>query len=130
MKQLYSLVIIITIALASAACVEADSIPPNVVETSPATGSTEVDPALTEISVTFSEPMTDGNFSWAYSNKDKFPEMTGQPYYLPGLTTNVLPVKLESNREYEIWINSQKFRNFKDQAGNSATPFRLVFKTK
>ena len=41
-----------------------------------------------------------------------------------------MPVKLEPNKEYEIWINSEKFKNFKDQAGNSSSPFRLVFKTK
>ena len=74
--------------------------------------------------------MTDGNWSWAYSKKEMFPEMAGQPYYKPGLKTNILPVKLEPNKEYEIWINTKQFTNFKDQAGNSATPFRLVFKTK
>ena len=104
--------------------------PPSVVDTYPTTGSTDVDPATTEISVTFSEPMSDGNWSWAYTSEDKFPEMTGQPYYMPGLTRNVLPVRLEPNREYEIWINSRIFANFKDQAGNPATPFRFVFKTK
>jgi len=121
---------ITTIALALAACTKTDSTPPTVVETFPATGSSEVDPALTEISATFSEPMSDGNWSWAYTNEDQFPETTGQPYYLPGLTKNVLPVKLEPNKEYEIWINSDKFKDFKDQAGNPATPFRFVFKAK
>lgn len=56
--------------------------------------------------------------------------MTDQPYYKPGHTINVLPVKLESNKEYEIWINSKKFKDFKDRAGNPAIPFRLVFTTK
>lgn len=130
MNRQYFLVTIIAMALSVASCAETDTTPPYVVETFPKTGSTEVDHALTEISVIFNEPMTDGNWSWAYTNKDRFPEMAGQPYYMPGLTKNVLPVKLESNKEYEIWINSQKFKNFKDQEGNSATPFRLVFKTK
>ena len=103
---------------------------PNVIETFPVTGSTDVDPSITEISVTFDEPMMDGSWSWAYSNKDMFPEMNGQPYYQPGHTKNVLPVKLESNKEYEVWINTDQFRNFKDQSGNSAIPFRLVFKTR
>lgn len=124
------LVTIIAMVLSSVSCAETDSVQPSVVKTFPTTGSTDVDPTLSEISVVFSEPMTDGNWSWAYTNKDKFPEMTGQPYYMPGLTKNILPVKLEPNREYEIWINSEKFNNFKDQAGNSATPFRFVFKTK
>lgn len=130
MSRQYLMITIVAMVLSSVSCAETDSIPPSVVETFPTTGSADVDPALTEISVTFSEPMTDGNWSWAYTNKDKFPEMAGQPYYMPGLTKNILPVKLEPNQEYEIWINSQKFKNFKDLAENPATPFRLVFKTK
>ena len=40
-----------------------DVTPPNVVETLPVSGSIDVDPALTEIRVTFDEPMMDGNWS-------------------------------------------------------------------
>ena len=123
----FMMAVIITVC---ASCTETDSTAPNVIETFPVSGSTDVDPSIREISATFDEPMTDGNWSWAHTNKSKFPEMSGQPYYKPGLTENILPVNLESNKEYEIWINSEKFQNFKDQAGNSATPFRLVFKTK
>ena len=130
MKRLYCFFMMVVIVTICASCKETDSKAPNVIETFPVSGSTDVDPSISEISVTFDEPMTDGNWSWAYTNKNQFPEMNGQPYYKPGLTENMLPVKLESNKEYEIWINSEKFRNFKDQAGNSAIPFRLVFKTK
>lgn len=121
---------IVALAIVCTSCTQPDSKAPNVVDTFPVTGSRDVDPSLTEISVTFDEPMTDGSWSWAYSSKSRFPEMNGQPYYQPGLTKNLLPVKLESNRSYEIWINSETLGNFKDQAGNSAVPFRLVFKTK
>ena len=130
MNRTYFFVIIFTFTFTLVSCTKSDSTPPTVIDTFPVTGSTDVDPTLKEISVTFSEPMMDGSWSWAYTKKELFPEMSGQPYYKPGLTKNVLPVKLEPNKEYEIWINSQKFKNFKDQAGNAATPFRLVFKTK
>ena len=130
MKRLYYITIIAIIIIIGASCTGKDTKAPNVVETFPVSGSTDVDLSISEITVTFDEPMKDGNWSWAYTNKNKFPEITGQPYYKPGHTINILPVKLESNNEYEIWINSEKFKNFKDQAGNSATPFRLVFKTK
>jgi len=120
----------VIIAAICASCTEADSKAPSVIETFPVSGSTDVDPSTSEITVTFDEPMKDGNWSWAYTNKDKFPEMTEQPFYKPGHTINILPVKLEPNKEYEIWINSEKFKNFKDLSGNSSTPFRLVFKTK
>ena len=132
MKRLHWVLIIsmAILIIIGASCTERDSNAPNVVETFPASGRIDVDPSITEITVTFDEAMKDGSWSWAYSDKNKFPEMTGQPYYKPGHKINVLPVKLESRKEYEIWINSEKFKNFKDQSGNSAIPFRLVFKTK
>lgn len=130
MKRLEHLFPLAVIAAVCASCTQADSKAPRVIETFPVTGSTQVEPSISEISVTFNEPMIDGNWSWAYTHQDSFPEMKGQPYYLPGLTKNVLPVKLEPNKQYEIWINSEKFKNFKDQAGNSATLFRLIFSTK
>ena len=112
------------------ASTENDLKAPSVIETFPTNGSIDVDPSINEIAVTFDEEMMDGNWSWAYTNKNKFPEMNGQPYYVEKFTKNILPVKLESNKEYEIWINSKKFKKFKDKAGNSATPFKWVFKTK
>ena len=111
-------------------CTGNDSKAPTVIATFPPNGSTDVDPLVNEISVTFDEEMMDGNWSWAYTNIDQFPEMTDQPYYTEKFTKNILPVKLESNKEYEIWINSEKFKNFKDKAGNPAIPFLWVFKTK
>jgi len=129
MKQLYRILIMALIIAIGAACTEKDRQSPNVIDTFPVSGSTDVDPSTLEIRVTFDEPMKDGNWSWAYSDKNKFPEMTGQPYYKPGHMINILPVKLEPNKDYEIWINSEKFKNFKDQAGNPATPYRLVFTT-
>jgi len=130
MRQQYLAVTVVAMVIALVSCAELDSTPPGVIDTFPVTGSTDVDPALTEISVTFSEPMKDGSWSWSYTSKDMFPQMTGQPYYMPGHVKNVLPVKLEPNREYEIWINSQRFKNFRDLSGNPATPFRFVFKTR
>jgi hypothetical protein len=41
-----------------------------------------------------------------------------------------LPVKLEPGKTYAIWVNSDKFTNFKDTDGRSAVPYLLVFKTK
>ncbi|MCP4677302.1 MAG: Ig-like domain-containing protein, partial [Deltaproteobacteria bacterium] len=107
-----------------------DSVPPRVVETNPLNGTLDVDPSLKEISVTFSETMMDQNWSWAYDDKDKFPQMTGQPYYTEKMTKNILPVKLEPNKEYVVWINSVKFKNFKDKVGNPVQPFKFTFKTK
>ena len=130
MIRLFHFSIVLAIVIGSTSCTENDSKAPSVIQTFPPNGSTDVDPSIDEISVTFDEEMMDGNWSWAYTNKNQFPEMSGQPYYTEKFTKNILPVKLESNKEYEIWINSETFKNFKDKAGNSATPFRCVFKTK
>jgi len=53
--------------------------------------------------------MMDGNWSWAYTNKNEFPKIKGQPYYTGNNTKNNLPVILEPNKEYIIWINSEKY---------------------
>lgn len=122
--------IVLTAVIGFISFTQSDSKAPSVIATFPPNGTTDVDPSINEISVTFDEEMIDGNWSWTYTYKNQFPEMRGEPYYTEKFTKNILPVKLESNKEYEIWINSEKFKNFKDKAGNSATPYRWVFKTK
>ncbi|WP_169977883.1 Ig-like domain-containing protein [Tautonia rosea] len=107
-----------------------EAVPPVVVATVPKAGSSDVDPALTEISVTFSKAMQDGSWSWSMLGKDSFPETTGAPKYLEDERTAVLPVKLIPGKTYAIWLNSQQFRNFKDAKGQPAIPYLLVFKTK
>ena len=107
-----------------------ESVPPVVVKTIPEAGAGEVDPKLTEIKVTFSKDMQDGSWSWVTHSKESFPKMDGKPKYLADKRTCVLPVKLEPGKTYAIWVNSEKFLNFKDPDGRSAVPYLLVFKTK
>lgn len=102
---------------------------PRVIQTFPAKGSLNINPALSRISVRFNKPMRDKSWSWAYDDKRKFPQMTGQPYYTEGNSKNVLPVKLEPERDYVIWINSAHFKNFKDREGRPARPYKLTFTT-
>ena len=113
-----------------AATYDVDTEAPTVVSTTPPDGSQDVSPDITEISVTFSEAMMDKSWSWAYEQQDKFPQITGDPSYDASFTINTLPVKLEPNKEYEIWINTSQFKNFTDKVGNPATPYKLMFKTK
>jgi RNA polymerase sigma-70 factor (ECF subfamily) len=107
-----------------------ESAPPVVVKSVPEAGAGDVDPARAEIRVTFSQPMQDGSWSWSTASRDTFPQTTGKPRYLEDGRTAVLPVKLERGRTYAIWLNSQRFRNFKGTNGESAVPYLLVFKTK
>lgn len=106
-----------------------DDVAPSVVSTSPANGETQVEAGLVEISVTFNEEMMDGNWSWVYEDRNTFPQMTGQPRYEHDGTRNVLPVRLEPDKEYVIWVNQSGFQNFKDKAGNAAEPYRFTFTT-
>jgi len=105
-------------------------VPPVVVSTVPARGETDVDPSLTEIRVTFSKQMKDGDWSWCETEGRPYPETTEPPYYLDDAKTCVLPVKLQSQTEYVIWINSEEYRNFKDTHGQRAVPYALYFTTR
>ena len=112
------------------ACAQEGAKPPRVVSTFPENGSQDVDPSIKEISVIFNEEMMDGNWSWVYEDKDSFPQIIGQAYYTDNNTKNILPVKLEPDKEYVIWINSVEYQNFKNKNGTPAVPFRFTFKTK
>lgn len=122
--------LILMLTAFSFACAEEDEKPPRIVSTVPENGSQDVDPALNEMSVTFDEEMIDGNWSWAYEDENTFPQIVGQAYYDEGNRINRLPVKLEPNKEYAIWINHADYKNFKDKAGNPAIPYRFTFKTR
>ena len=74
--------------------------------------------------------MRDGSWSWSSESKESLPETTGEPEYAEDQRTCVLPVKLQPGKTYAIWLNSQKFRNFKDATGQPAVAYLLVFKMK
>ncbi|WP_201743637.1 Ig-like domain-containing protein [Roseiconus nitratireducens] len=105
------------------------SMPPVVVKTNPVAGASDVDPKVAEIRVTFSKPMADESWSWSTLSEESFPQVNGKPSYQKDQRTCVLPVKLLPGKTYAIWINSNKFHNFKDPDGRPAVPYLLVFKT-
>ena len=107
-----------------------DSIAPVVVKTVPEAGSKDVSPGVVEIKVTFSKEMMDQSWSWSSAWKDSSPESVGKSKYESDRKTCVLKVKLEPNKTYGYWINSQSFHGFKDTQGRAAVPYLLVFKTK
>ena len=106
------------------------TLPPVVVRTVPESGSAGVDPALTELRVTFSAPMRDESWAWVICSEDTFPQKTAEPRYLADGRTCVLPVKLKPGKVYAIWLNNEKFEDFKDRNGNSAVPYLLIFETR
>jgi RNA polymerase sigma factor (sigma-70 family) len=105
-------------------------VPPVVVKSVPEAGAAEVDPKTKEVRVTFSKEMTDKSWSWATDNRygNDLPE-AGEVAYDKEKKTCVLPVKLEPGKTYAVWINSEKFANFKDIGGRPAVPYLLVFTT-
>lgn len=105
------------------------TMPPVVVKTVPEAGDAKVAASTQEIRVTFSKPMMNGSWSWSQISNETFPEITGKPHYLEDGKTCVLPVKLQAGKTYVLWLNSQKFRNFKDATGRPAIPYLLVFET-
>ena len=104
--------------------------PAVVVKTMPQAGASDVDPAVTEIKVTYSKDMADGSWSWSTWGKETFPKTTGKLRYEADKRTCVLPVKLVAGKMYAIWLNSENFGNFKDSDGRAAVPYLLVFETK
>jgi len=104
-------------------------VPPGVIQTLPESGSSDVDPDLTELQVTFSTTMKDGSWSWTTWGEENFPEVTGPIHYATDRRTCVLPVSLKPNKVYATWINSEQFQNFQDLDGHPAVPYLLIFKT-
>jgi len=104
--------------------------PPVVVETLPVSGAREIEPGETEIRVRFSQPMMNGSWSWSTAWEDSTPEFIGDPHYDNDGRTCVVKVKLEAGKTYAFWLNSDKFSNFKDNAGRPAVPYFLIFSTK
>src|SRR5438477_2099016 len=107
-----------------------DAARPVVVKSSPEAGADGVDSAITQISVTFSKNMQGGSWSWCILTKETYPGTTETPKYLEDKRTCVLPVKLQPGKTYAVWINSDKFHDFKDTKGQLAVPYLLVFKTR
>ena len=107
------------------------SLPPGVIETVPVSGDTRVDAIkVKEIRVTFSKQMIDGNFSFVQMSDDTMPKSTGKIRFNRDGRTCIFPVDLEPGRTYVLWINSQKYNNFKDRDRRPAVPYLLVFETK
>jgi hypothetical protein len=104
---------------------------PSVVKTVPQAGDTAVDPALTELRVTFSKDMkTDRMWSFCQISAETFPAKAGEVHYLADKRTCVMPVKLEPGKTYVIWFNRAQFNAFRDAGNNPAIPYMLVFETK
>jgi len=107
-----------------------EEMPPVVVKTSPESGAKNVDPSISEIRVIFNKEMMDRSWSWVQIAPENFPKIIEGPQYMEDKRTCVVKVKLEPGKTYIIWLNTQKFQNFKDRAGRPALPSLLMFETR
>jgi hypothetical protein len=104
---------------------------PTVIDSMPADGEVGVDAELGEITATFSTVMATEGWSWVTEIGRRAPVVTGLPFYVDDITT-VLPVRLEPDTEYAIWINSpddRELRKFTSADGVSARAHRIRFRT-
>ncbi len=133
MKETILFILIILFSLVNCMAQEliVQNLRPSVVKTFPQCGDLDVNPDIATVTVTFSKDMmTDRMWSWCSVSKESFPEIDQSGIrYLIDKRTCILPVKLEPDKTYVIWINSEKYMAFKDLNQQSAYPYQLVFKT-
>ncbi len=102
--------------------------PPRIVATSPTVGQTDVDPAITEITVTFDRDMG-GGMSWTGGGPEYPPSPAGQRAQWRDKRTCVLPVTLTAGHFYRVGINSKSYQNFRSANGVPALPTAIYFTT-
>lgn len=95
----------------------------------PRNGDQDVDPNLSEIRITFSTKMRDGQWS-VCGGGPNFPEVTGRPHYANGGRTLVLPVKLKPGWQYRFSLNCQNAMNFTSEDGTPLEPVAVEFSTR
>lgn len=101
---------------------------PQVVELDPPNGATGVDPERETLSVTFDREM-DGSWAWVTEGGTTPPPTRGEPSFSPDRRTNTLPVDLEPNTTYTIWINGEQYLHFRSVDGVPVEPVRWTFTT-
>ena len=101
--------------------------PPKVTKTIPENGDQNVDPGLRKIHIEFDQDMTQGGYSIC-GGGPKYPKTIGKPKWL-NKRTIVMRVKLKPNHRYELSVNCQSYRSFRNTQGQSAVIHPIKFKT-
>jgi beta-lactamase regulating signal transducer with metallopeptidase domain len=110
--------------------VQAETQTPMIARLEPENGAADVDPATSELRVSFNMPMG-GGMSWV-GGGPTFPmlvEGKKASWSADGLTCT-LPVKLEGGHEYLLGLNSVSHINFQSKAGVPLTPVVYTFRTR
>ncbi|HKM64644.1 MAG TPA: Ig-like domain-containing protein [Acidisphaera sp.] len=104
-------------------------LPPVVIRSTVVPGSVDVPSSTSEIGVTFSKEMKTDSFSVVIWKPEAFPQLLGNPAFQADRRTVVLKVKLAPMTTYAIWLNSDRFTNFRDTDGHPAVPYLVSFRT-
>lgn len=102
---------------------------PKLVSIEPASGSSDVDPALATLTLHFDRAMLDQGWSFVGSKSDT-PEISGKPSYDAERRVLTVPVKLRAGAKYRFSLNSDKFQGFKSADGNPLAPVEVEFATR
>lgn len=102
--------------------------PPRVIRAVPDNGDIHVDPTTAQLRITFDQPMDPGGRS-IVGGGDSFPQIAGDPRWMSGGRTFVVPVRLQANHVYLLSINNARFDNFRNREGEPARPHPMVFRT-
>ena len=101
--------------------------PPTIVSMNPENGATNVPSTLTQLSVTFDQPMG-GGCSWT-GGGENFPEGTDAPQWNADMKTCTMPVKLKPHWNYRLGLNSESAINFQSAHGVPLEPVVWQFST-
>jgi hypothetical protein len=105
---------------------------PEIATLTPKQDATGVDPAITELRVTFDVRMGEG-MSWTWSGAgERFPKPPAgkqATWSADGLTCS-LPVALDPGREYELGLNNRDHVNFQSEWGVPLAPVVYKFSTR
>jgi hypothetical protein len=118
--------IFIALIILTIISISANASPPKVIKTIPENGDQNVDPRLWQIRVEFDQNM--GTKEYSVCTGTSSPKIIGKPTWINKRTV-IIGVKLEPNREYELSINCQSYRNFRNLQGESAVIYPVKFKT-
>lgn len=105
------------------------SFPPVVTRVSPASGSTGVDPNLTDITIEFSQPIRSKSWSLAPAFDIPLPNFIGKPNFSPDGRMCVLKARLSTNSTYAFWLNTSEHHNFIGENGLPLSPYLVYFQT-
>ena len=122
------LIFLLAVVIGLGAGVAAAQEAPTVVATVPSTGAQNVSPTLTDIHITFSQPMDRRTFSFVPVGCGLFPKIIGPPRF-KGPNTLVVTVRLEPGTQYCLGINDRWHHGFKSTHGLPAIPHVLSFRT-